>query len=132
MIGLDTNILLRLVLQDDTAQSAAVARIMDNLGSDGPAYINCISIMEFTWFLRRRLKIERTEVAAAVNDLLESQDLIIEDEHLVEEALWLMLDQSVEFADSFIALRNRAAGCQATKTFDQKAASRVPGMELLA
>jgi predicted nucleic-acid-binding protein len=132
LIGLDTNILLRLVLQDDRVQSLRVVQFMDDLDTDGPAYINCISLMEFAWFLRRRLKIARTEVAAAIGDLLESQDLLIEDEPLVEEALWLMLDQSVEFADAFIALRNRSAGCSKTMTFDNQAAARVPGMELLA
>jgi predicted nucleic-acid-binding protein len=132
LIGLDTNILLQLVLQDDRAQSPKVAQFMDQLQSEGPGYINCVSLMEFAWFLRRRLKVERTEVAAAINDLLESQDLLVEDEHLVEEALWLMTDQAVEFSDAFIALRNRAAGCSKTMTFDKQAATRVPGMELLA
>jgi predicted nucleic-acid-binding protein len=132
VIGLDTNILLRLVLQDDRAQSPKVVQFMERLQSEGPGYINCISLMEFTWFLRRRLKIERMEVAAAINDLLEARDLLVEDEPLVEEALWLMTDQAVEFSDTFIALRNRAAGCSKTMTFDRQAATRVPGMELLA
>jgi predicted nucleic-acid-binding protein len=132
VIGLDTNILLRLVLQDDPVQSPRVSQLIGDLESEGPAYINCISLMEFAWFLRRRLNIERMEVAAAISDLLEAEDLIVEDEHLVEEALSLMHEQSVEFADSFIALRNRAAGCRSTFTLDRKAAARVPGMELLA
>lgn len=131
MIGLDTNILLRLVLQDDAEQSAKVSRFLQRLEADGPAYINCISLMEFAWFLRRRLQIQRSEVAAAIGDLLESQDLVIEDEHLVEEALSLMHDNPVEFADCFIALRNRSAGCDKTMTFDKKAVTHVPGMELL-
>jgi predicted nucleic-acid-binding protein len=132
MIGLDTNILLRLILQDDAEQSAKATRLIERLGTEGPAYVNCISLMELAWFLRRRLKIERREVAAAISDLLESQDIIVEDEHIVEEVLSLMTRETVEFADAFIALRNQHAGCRTTMTLDKKAASRVPGMELLA
>lgn len=132
MIGLDTNILLRIVLQDDAEQSKKVSRFLERLETEGPGYINCISLMEFAWFLRHRLRVERADVASAIGDLLESHDLIVEDEHLVEEALGLMLDNPIEFADCFIALRNRQAGCDKTVTFDKKAATRVPGMELLA
>lgn len=131
MIGLDTNILLRLVLQDDAAQTAQITAFLEQINRDGPAYVNCISLMEFAWFLRRRLKISRQQVMEAIADLLESQDLMVEDEHLVEETLGIMAQSNAEFADTFMALRNHHAGCTTTMTLDKQAARTIKHMDLL-
>jgi predicted nucleic-acid-binding protein len=64
--------------------------------------------------------------------LLDSADLILEDEIVVEETFEGMAGITMEFADVFVALRNRNAGCTMTKTFDAKTAKATPGMELLA
>lgn len=132
MIGLDTNILLRLFLKDDPAQAAKVTALLGRLGETGPGYVNCLTLMEFAWFLRRRMKLPRETVMESVSDLLDVDDIVIEDEHLIEETLSEMARSNAEFQDVFIALRNRQAGCVSTKTFDAKAAARIPGMELLS
>jgi predicted nucleic-acid-binding protein len=132
MIGLDTNILLRFFLRDDPAQSEKVAALFARLPEIGPGYISCITLMEFAWFLRQRIKLTRDQVMEGISDLLDSADLILEDERVVEETLGTMAKSTVEFADVFIALRNRDAGCLTTETFDTKAAKAIPGMELLA
>lgn len=131
MIGLDTNILLRLVLQDDPQQSRQVLDLFSRLGDIGPGYVSCISLMEFAWFLRSRIKLDRNKVMSAISDLLDSEDIELEDESIVEEALAAMAETTAEFADIFIAFRNQRSGCRATLTFDYKAARSVPGMELL-
>jgi predicted nucleic-acid-binding protein len=131
MIGLDTNILLRLVLQDDPRQSKQVLDLFSRLGEVGPGYVSCICLMEFAWFLRNRIRLGRRQVMDAISDLLDSEDIQLEDENMVEEALSAMAEAPVEFADVFIAFRNRRSGCRATLTFDQKAAKSIPGMELL-
>lgn len=132
MIGLDTNILLRLFLKDDAEQAKRAEVLFASLPEAGPGYISCITLMEVTWFLRQRIKLKREEIMEAVSDLLDAADLILEDENIVEETLDVMAQTTAEFADIFIALRNRDAGCSVTKTFDQRAAKGVPGMELLA
>ncbi|KQV31562.1 hypothetical protein ASC97_19565 [Rhizobium sp. Root1203] len=63
--------------------------------------------------------------------MLDSADLILEDDRVVEETLEGMAGTTMEFVDVFAALRNRNAGCTMTKTFDAKAAKATPGMELL-
>ncbi|MGV0819740.1 PIN domain-containing protein [Martelella sp. AMO21009] len=131
MIGLDTNILLRLVLQDDAEQCRRVDRLIESLPERGPGYINAITLMEFSWFLRKRLRVGRAELAAAIADLLEARDIEVEDEWQVEEALDLMNRTSAEFPDILIALRNAKSGCHATLTLDRAAAAAIPGMELL-
>lgn len=132
MIGLDTNILLRLFLKDEAEQAKKAEALFASLSEIGPGYVSCITLMELTWFLRQRIKLTRADVMEAVSDLLDAADLILENENVVEETLGIMADTTAEFADVFIALRNRDAGCSATKTFDQRAAKAVPGMELLA
>ncbi|MBZ5759006.1 MULTISPECIES: PIN domain-containing protein [Rhizobium] len=132
MIGLDTNILLRVFLKDDVAQSAKVAELFARLGEIGPGYISCITLMEFAWFLRQRIKLTREQIADGIADLLDSEDIILEDEEAVEEVLDVMSRSQAEFADAFIAVRNRNAGCSATFTFDERAAKTIEGMELLA
>ncbi|HEY0122089.1 MAG TPA: type II toxin-antitoxin system VapC family toxin [Rhizobium sp.] len=131
MIGLDTNILIRFFLQDDPSQNEKAVRLFTRLPEIGPGYISCITLMEFAWFLRRRTKLPRSQVMEGISDLLESEDILLEDEPVVEEVLGIMASSQVEFADTFIALRNRNAGCNVTMTFDEKAAKRISGMELL-
>ncbi|MFD1328208.1 PIN domain-containing protein [Mycoplana ramosa] len=131
MIGLDTNILLRLFFKDNPEQSEKVAALIRQLPEVGPGYVNCITLMEFAWYLRQRGKLSRSEVMEGISDLLDTQDIIMEDEHLIEATLAEMANSNSEFPDVFIALRNGNAGCIATKTLDQKAAARIPGMELL-
>lgn len=130
MIGLDTNILLRFVLEDDAEQSSKVADLFRRLPEIGPGYINCITLMEFAWFLRQRIKLTRSQVIEGISDLLESEDLVIENERDVEETLGIMETSQAEFADVFIAVRNRNAGCMSTMTFDENA-RKISGMELL-
>jgi predicted nucleic-acid-binding protein len=131
MIGLDTNVLLRLVLKDDPAQTELAIGLVDSLSKENPGYVNCITLLEFTWYLRRRLKLERQRVADAIFSLLQAEDLVFEDEELIGAALMRMSDTSVEFADTIIALRNKRDGCSTTRTFDMAAARQLPEMELL-
>lgn len=131
MIGLDTNILLRLVLRDDPVQTELAIGLVDSLSKENPGYVNCITLLEFTWYLRRRLKLERRLVADTVFSLLQAEDLVFEDEELIGAALMRMSDISVEFADTIIALRNKRDGCSTTRTFDMAAARQLPEMELL-
>ncbi|OWV87034.1 nucleic-acid-binding protein [Rhizobium sp. R635] len=132
MIGLDTNILLRFLLKDDAAKTEKVTALFGSLSDTTPGYISCITLMECAWFLRQRIKLKREQIMEAISDLLDSADLILEDERVIEETLGIMARTNAEFADVFIALRNRDAGCMATKTFDAQAAKTIPGMELLS
>ncbi|QKK30546.1 type II toxin-antitoxin system VapC family toxin [Rhizobium indicum] len=131
MIGLDTNILLRFFLKDDAVQTEKVTALFASLSETAPGYINCITLMECVWFLRQRIKLKREQIMEAISDLLDSADLILEDERIVEETLAIMVRTNAEFADVFIALRNRDAGCVTTRTFDDQAAKTIPRMELL-
>jgi predicted nucleic-acid-binding protein len=132
MIGIDTNILLRLTCQDDETQSRLATEWVESLTAEEPGFINSAVLLEFIWTARRRLKMSREELKLILSGLLDSDNLVMEDENLIELALDEMDRSAEEFADIYIALKNRELGCRTTMTLDRKAAERVPGMELLA
>ena len=131
MIGIDTNVLLRLVLQDDEAQSRYAVTLFERLSSEAPGFINTVVLMEFICAARRHAKMTKTELKAIVSGLLDSDNIVLQDEDVIELVLDEMEKSPEEFTDIFIALKNRAMGCSRTMTFDKGAAEHVPGMELL-
>lgn len=131
MIGIDTNVLLRLYLADDPAQGEAARAFVEGLSEDNQGYVSVITLVELVWTLRNRYRIERERVVELVSGLLESRDIRLEDEALVEVAIDHALRGKGELPDLLTALRNLDAGCRHTITFDRGAAKAVPGMELL-
>lgn len=131
MIGIDTNVLLRLVIQDDEAQSRKAVKLFEQLSSDNPGFINTTVLMEFIWTARRHAKMTKAELKAILSSLLDSDNIVLQDEDVIELVIDEMDRSSEEFTDIFIALKNRAMGCSHTTTFDKGAATNVPGMELL-
>ncbi len=127
MIGLDTNLLVRLVVQDDRAQFAKVRALLESQGSEpGRFYVNQIVLAESVWVLRGVYRYRKPELLRFLNDVLGNAGLAIGDEAEVESALYLYQQGAADFADCLIAAKNIAAGCEATLTFDEIAA-QVPG-----
>lgn len=132
MLGLDTNVVIRLLTNDDPAQRRAALRFAEGLGVAYTAYLTLVGIVELGWALRSRLGFSKQDSMAAIGKLLQTRGLVVEHHDLVVKAMRLAISERADFADALIAARSTDAGCQTTKTFDQKAATRVPGMELLA
>ena len=132
MIGLDTNILLRLVLQDNPDEGLKARRLVESLDTDNPGFINTLVLAEFVWTLQGRIGLSREQTAAAVSGLLNSADIIFEQEELVEHVLDVATKSKANFADLMIALKNEAAGCVKTMSFDKPACRHIATMELLA
>ncbi|MBI1251390.1 MAG: PIN domain-containing protein [Alphaproteobacteria bacterium] len=131
MIGLDTNVIVRFLVQDDPVQSPAATRLMSRLSRAQPGFISAIVLAEITWVLSRAYKATRTDIAAAVEGLLRSAELIVENADAAYRALGAFQDsRSAEFADALIAQTAALAGATETVTFDQHAASAL-GMRLL-
>ncbi|KAA3517541.1 type II toxin-antitoxin system VapC family toxin [Agrobacterium vitis] len=132
MIGIDTNILLRLTMQDDDIQTKQALALAGSLTQDQPGFVNSAVLLEFIWTARRQAKMSKEELKIILSGFLDSENLVLEDENVIELTLDEMDRSSEEFADIFIALKNRELGCRTTMTFDRKAARTVPHMELLA
>lgn len=132
MIGIDTNVLLRMVLNDDAEQQAKAIVFGNRLSEDSPGFVSLIVLVEFSWALISRYGLSKNEVLAAVQRLLKVKTLVFEDFDAIVVALETSALPQADFADALIAEHNRNLGCSHTVTFDQRAAKSVAGMELLA
>ncbi|UJW74555.1 PIN domain-containing protein [Rhizobium sp. SL42] len=131
-LGIDTNVLLRLAIQDDTEQMGAVAGLLDRLAADDTLFVNLSVILEANWVLRRKYRYPKERVLDFVQAILERREFEVASYEAVGNAVHFCRMFNVDFADALLSELNRLDGCSRTMTFDKKAASRVPGMELLA
>ena len=131
MIGVDTNVLVRYLTQDDPVQSPRARHIIEQrLTVDRPGFISLVTIAETVWVLGRSYAMSPAAIAAIVQDLLRSTTLIVQNEREVFTALFTFESGAASFSDALIAALGRWAGCSATLTFDRKAAARLPDLEL--
>jgi predicted nucleic-acid-binding protein len=131
MIGLDTNILIRYLTQDDRAQSAKATEILEHrLTRNNPGFVSVVVMVETAWVLDRAYGLTAQEVATAIERLLQVEVLAIENEQEVFTAMVALKQGRGSFADALIAGLGARAGCTRTLTFDQKA-NRLPGFELV-
>jgi predicted nucleic-acid-binding protein len=131
MIGLDTNILVRYLAQDDPLQSPIAADILESRVTEkNPGYISIVAMVETVWVLDRAYGLVTSEIAAALERILQADTLVVESEQEVFEAMMALKEGSGSFADALIGALGAKAGCTRTLTFD-KSASRLPGFELV-
>jgi predicted nucleic-acid-binding protein len=127
MLGIDTNVLVRLLVADDAAQTRKARLLIEKCVTRHEAVLVSIAvIVEVEWVLRSRYEMSKPEIVAAFRALLAAVELAFEDESALEEALYTWQDSPAGFVDCLIVARNRRLGCSATATFDAKAL-RVPG-----
>jgi predicted nucleic-acid-binding protein len=131
MIGIDSNLLLRLIVGDDPKQ-AVVARdfLRDKCKADTPGYVCHIVLVEVVWTLAKAYGFSRDRIAAAIEQVLETAQLDIESSNDVAAAVKDYRSGPADFADCLLVRVNSAAGCAHTVTFDRKAA-KLKGFQLL-
>jgi predicted nucleic-acid-binding protein len=132
MIGVDTNILLRYIVQDDAEQYVKAERFLKARTADDPAFVSLIVLVELTWVLRRLYRYSHAQVHAVLLLIVETAGLVVEDEHFVSMVVGSGVALKDELADYLIAHSAAKAGCVQTVTFDRDAAAAIPSMELLA
>ena len=122
MIGLDTNVLVRYLTQDDAVQSALATELIEQrLTVDDPGFISLVTITETAWVLARSYRLDDKAVAAAIEQVLKAARLMVENEQAVFIAMVAMKEGRGSFADALIGALGAAAGCSCTVTFDRKA-----------
>ena len=130
MIGLDTNILVRYLVQDDPVQSRIAREIMESrITEETPGFISVVAMVETVWVLDRAYDFAENEIATALERILQADTLVVESEQEVFRAIVALKDRAGSFADALIGELGTKAGCERTLTFD-KAASGLPGFEL--
>jgi len=130
VIGLDTNVLARYVMQDDPRQSARASRLFESLSADAPGFVPVVVVVELAWVLGAGYKVPRDQLAAVMETLLRSKELVVDRADLVAQALARFASGGADFAGALIERMAAAAGCTATMTFDQGAA-KAAGMTLV-
>lgn len=130
MIALDTNVLVRFLVQDDPDQARLATEVIDQLSDAVPGFVSREVLVELVWVLERAYRLGRAEIAGALDGLLASTELTIEGADEVGPALELYRNDGFGFADLMIAAAARRAGATELVTFDRKAA-RLPGVRLL-
>jgi predicted nucleic-acid-binding protein len=130
MIGLDTNILVRYLTQDDPLQSLKATQIIEGrLTEEQPGFISLVTMAETAWVLERTYHRSSQEIARAMEAMLQADSLLIQNEQEVFTAMVALKTGQGGFADALIAALGQWAGCTSTLTFDKKA-SRIDGFEL--
>ena len=131
MIGLDTNVVARYIMQDDAKQSALATRLVESLSAEAPGFITLISVVELGWVLSAAYGLRRAQLVAAFEGLLRTQEIVVENAETVWKALRVFSTGNADFADCLIERSAAAAGCERTFTFD-RAAVKGCGMTLIA
>jgi predicted nucleic-acid-binding protein len=131
MIGLDTNILVRYLTQDDPEQSAKATELIEHrLTERDPGFVSVVAMVETVWVLDRAYSLDAQEIAGAIERILQVDVLTVENEQGVFTAMIALRHARGSFADALIAELGSGAGCLHTLTFDQKA-SRLRGFRPL-
>jgi predicted nucleic-acid-binding protein len=134
MIGIDTNVLVRYLTQDDAKQAVLATRLIEiDLSPTQQGFISTVVLVELCWVLQSLYRVSATELLDMTDDLLMSRNLQLEHRSAVQAALQTLRAQpgaAVGLSDALIAHIGQAQGCSHTVSFD-KDAVRWAGMQLL-
>jgi predicted nucleic-acid-binding protein len=131
MIGLDTNVLVRYIMQDDAKQSALAVRLVESLSAESPGFIPLVSVVELAWVLSSAYALDRAQIVEAFEALLRTKEIVVDRAETVWKALRVFQIANADFADCLIERTASAAGCERTMTFDRGAAKGC-GMTLVS
>ncbi|MCQ9473415.1 type II toxin-antitoxin system VapC family toxin [Pseudomonas alliivorans] len=121
MIGLDTNVLVRYVAQDDPKQSPKASALIESFTINSPGFVTAVSVIELVWVLQSCYESTKSDIILVLETLLRTRELKIENADVVWQALRLFSDSKADFADCLIERSAKAAGCDYVVSFDSKA-----------
>ncbi len=131
MIGLDTNVLIRFLTQDDAVQAKIATKFINsNCSEESPAYICHVVLCELVWVLESNYLQTKETIIRLIEELLQISQLEIMESESVWRALGDFKNSNADFADHLIAGSNFVNGCSTTVTFDKKAGKQ-PLFEML-
>jgi predicted nucleic-acid-binding protein len=119
VIGLDTNVLVRYIMQDDDAQSALATRLLESLTAEAPGFVPLVAVVELAWVLSSAYELDKNQLVTAFEALLRTKEIVVERAETVWKALRVFGNSKADFADCLIERSAAAAGCERTMTFDR-------------
>lgn len=131
MIGLDTNVLVRVLVDDGSPDVAKARNFVAARAAGGHDFcVDAVVLAETVWVLETVFGYGRADIAAAIDALLNNAAYAVDGREAVAAALVGFRATRADFSDCLIAARNAAAGCERTATLD-KAMRRLPGVSLI-
>lgn len=129
MIGLDTNVVVRFLTQDDPDQARRATQLLATLTREKPGFIPTLVWAESYWVLTRSYQIDTQAVLEHLAKLAGSTEVQAEDPVVLANA-FTSARLGADFADALIAAAARRSGCETVATFDQRAAQQL-GWQLI-
>ncbi len=130
MIAIDTNVLVRHLVNDDLAQAEAARKLIESLTPEQPGFICREVAIEVVWVLVRSYKFSRVQVVTALEELAGSDDILFEASEDVMNAVAIYTEVAADFSDLMILAASERANAQPLYTFDRRFA-RLEGVNLL-
>lgn len=124
-IGLDTNVLVRYLTQDDPDQTHLANEAIDGIiTADQTCYICQTVLVELIWVLRRAYRFPRPLILDTLEKILLARHFKIESKDTVWRALTLSKTHNADFSDCLISVKDQAAGCKETSTTNRRSWNR--------
>ena len=130
MIGLDTNVLVRFLVQDDADQARRAAACIARLTEAEPGYVAREVVLELVWVLSKAYQYNRAQITSALQGLMAAVEIEVEDSAVVGAVVELYANRGYDFADLMIRQVGLVRGAQQMVTFDEQAA-QLDGVTLL-
>jgi predicted nucleic-acid-binding protein len=102
VIGLDTNILVRYIAQDDPIQSPKATALIEDLSGDEAGFISLVAIVELVWVMERCYAATKVEVIAILDKLLRVRELCVENADAVFNAVRSYANSNADFSGCLI------------------------------
>ncbi|NJL29269.1 MAG: type II toxin-antitoxin system VapC family toxin [Thermoanaerobaculia bacterium] len=120
MIAIDTNLLVRLIVEDDPAQAARARALLEAAVADGePCFLSDPVLCELEWVLESCYDATRQDILLALQDLMACQPFLFEDRDALRRALDAYQKGKADFSDYLIGAKAAIHGAWTTYTFDR-------------
>ena len=121
MTAIDTNVLVRFLVDDDKTQSAKAAKLIKrSISQNKPLFVSDIVLCESVWVLKRIYKFKKEPIMSVFRQLIRAGHLVFTDEDRIARALDLFEQGKGDFADYMISEHAVGAGCEKVATFDKQ------------
>jgi len=122
VIGIDTNVLVRILVKDDEKQAQLAFDYITDSCADSLVIINNIVFCEVVWVLESAYNYTKEEITDCLSRILKTKQFLIPDKESIRLALKLYQETKIDFADALIGYLNEKQNCEFTITFDKEAA----------
>jgi predicted nucleic-acid-binding protein len=130
VIGLDTNVLVRYITQDDDKQAELANSLIESLDDASPGFVTLVTVVELSWVLESAYNFTRQQFAEMMQALMTVDTIKLDRAAVVASAVRVYAASRADFSDCLIERLSSSAGCERTMTFD-KAAAKMAGMVLI-